>query len=475
MDVITNAIIYKPASVDRVGESRALGTLSDAGEAFDNAREPLGQVFEAEVGRRPVPRSSSTTSSPRARPVPPGRRRQRRRPGRVQRVPRAAGDGAARLGRLACRPRRAWSPSSWPATSTPTHGGPAAGPLRRRLHQRRAALRQRRVLLLVLRPVRVARPHPRQRRGARARRPAPTSGTSTPASRSPYEYSRWNYHAPTSTPRPYRSSDHDPVILGLDRRTRTTRPTTDVQILGINDFHGRSWQTARGRRAVARRAVKQLRASNPNTVFAAAGDLIGAIDVRVLHPARQADHRRPQRGRPRGVGRGQPRVRPGLRRPGQPGDGAVRRRPPTPRVAPSGSTSPPTSKSRTTAPRPAESTWIKDFGGVEVGFVGAVTEDLPSLVARRRHRRHRGDRHRRTPTNEAADELKADGCRRRRAAGPRGCGRPPRWPRRRPEHRVRPDRQRRRRRHRRDRLRSHAPGLQPRGPGARMGRPRVAR
>ena len=53
MDVITNAIIYKPASVDRVGESRALGTLSDAGEAFDNAREPLGQVFEAKSGGDP--------------------------------------------------------------------------------------------------------------------------------------------------------------------------------------------------------------------------------------------------------------------------------------------------------------------------------------------------------------------------------------------------------------------------------------
>ena len=53
MDVITNAIIYKPASVDRVGESLALGTLSDAGEAFDNAREPLGQVFEADAGGKP--------------------------------------------------------------------------------------------------------------------------------------------------------------------------------------------------------------------------------------------------------------------------------------------------------------------------------------------------------------------------------------------------------------------------------------
>jgi 5'-nucleotidase len=53
MDVITNAIIYKPANVDRVGQSRALGTLSDAGEAFDNAREPLGQVFTPDGGGDP--------------------------------------------------------------------------------------------------------------------------------------------------------------------------------------------------------------------------------------------------------------------------------------------------------------------------------------------------------------------------------------------------------------------------------------
>nr|WP_275889518.1 ExeM/NucH family extracellular endonuclease [Nakamurella flavida] len=45
MDVITNAIIYKPAMVTRTGEARALGTQSDDGQAFANAREPLGQVF----------------------------------------------------------------------------------------------------------------------------------------------------------------------------------------------------------------------------------------------------------------------------------------------------------------------------------------------------------------------------------------------------------------------------------------------
>lgn len=44
-DVITNAIIYRIASVDRVGPARALGELSGDGEAFSNAREPIAQGF----------------------------------------------------------------------------------------------------------------------------------------------------------------------------------------------------------------------------------------------------------------------------------------------------------------------------------------------------------------------------------------------------------------------------------------------
>src|SRR5690606_663755 len=50
-----------------------------------------------------------------------------------------------------------------------------------------------------------------------------------------------------------------------------------IQILGINDFHGRigANQTEAGAAVVAG-AVRQLEAEFPNTVFAAAGDLIGA-------------------------------------------------------------------------------------------------------------------------------------------------------------------------------------------------------
>ena len=53
-DVITNAIIYRTAAVQRVGDARALGDQSGAGEAFDNAREPIAQVFEPAAGGVPL-------------------------------------------------------------------------------------------------------------------------------------------------------------------------------------------------------------------------------------------------------------------------------------------------------------------------------------------------------------------------------------------------------------------------------------
>ncbi|WP_204018027.1 bifunctional metallophosphatase/5'-nucleotidase [Sphaerimonospora thailandensis] len=53
--------------------------------------------------------------------------------------------------------------------------------------------------------------------------------------------------------------------------------TVEIDILGINDFHGRL--EANGQEAGAAAlatAVRDMRAQNPNTIFAAAGDLIGA-------------------------------------------------------------------------------------------------------------------------------------------------------------------------------------------------------
>ncbi|RZI95662.1 MAG: ExeM/NucH family extracellular endonuclease, partial [Microbacterium sp.] len=52
-DVITNAIIYRPSALTPLGDARALGEQSGDGEAFGNAREPIGQVFEPVGGGEP--------------------------------------------------------------------------------------------------------------------------------------------------------------------------------------------------------------------------------------------------------------------------------------------------------------------------------------------------------------------------------------------------------------------------------------
>jgi 5'-nucleotidase len=72
---------------------------------------------------------------------------------------------------------------------------------------------------------------------------------------------------------PYRSSDHDPIKVGISAEV----VPVDINVVTVNDFHGRIEQASpSGGAAVLAGAVKQIRAANPNTVFAAAGDMIGA-------------------------------------------------------------------------------------------------------------------------------------------------------------------------------------------------------
>ncbi|WAC69519.1 ExeM/NucH family extracellular endonuclease [Microbacterium sp. SL75] len=84
------------------------------------------------------------------------------------------------------------------------------------------------------------------------------------------EYSRFNYNALNFyDSSPYRSSDHDPVIVGLD-----LSPTTQVNLIGINDFHGRiDANTVR-----VAGTVEQVRAQygEKNSLFISNGDNIGA-------------------------------------------------------------------------------------------------------------------------------------------------------------------------------------------------------
>ncbi|REJ05302.1 multifunctional nuclease/2',3'-cyclic-nucleotide 2'-phosphodiesterase/5'-nucleotidase/3'-nucleotidase [Microbacterium bovistercoris] len=74
---------------------------------------------------------------------------------------------------------------------------------------------------------------------------------------------------------PYRSSDHDPILVGIAQKAKDV--PVSISIATINDFHGRiEADGASAGAAVLAGAVEQVRDENPNTIFAAAGDLIGA-------------------------------------------------------------------------------------------------------------------------------------------------------------------------------------------------------
>lgn len=93
------------------------------------------------------------------------------------------------------------------------------------------------------------------------------------------EYSRWNYFASehVALGSPFRASDHNPVLVGLDVPDGGTPGTSTIDILSINDFHGRieaSGQSAGA--AVLACVVDDYRDANPNTLFVSAGDNIGA-------------------------------------------------------------------------------------------------------------------------------------------------------------------------------------------------------
>ncbi|GAA3947379.1 ExeM/NucH family extracellular endonuclease [Actinoplanes auranticolor] len=93
-----------------------------------------------------------------------------------------------------------------------------------------------------------------------------------------YAY-QYDVYAPFYDAGPYRASDHDPVVIGLE--TGLTKPV-DLQLLTINDFHGRlEPPSTAGGQPVGGAAqlvglVDRLRAANPNTAWVSAGDNIGA-------------------------------------------------------------------------------------------------------------------------------------------------------------------------------------------------------
>ena len=165
---------------------------------------------------------------------------------------------------------------------------------------------------------------------------------------------------------PFRSSDHDPIKVGISKNVLPV----DVSVVTVNDFHGRIEQSgASGGAAALAGAVKQIRATNPNTVFAAAGDLIGAstftsfiqqdnptidaLNLAGLDVSAVGNHEFDQ-----GFADLTDRVMP---RAMWEYLGA-------------------NVYDKTTGKPALPEYYVEDFNGVSVGFIGAVTNELPSLV-----------------------------------------------------------------------------------------------
>lgn len=151
----------------------------------------------------------------------------------------------------------------------------------------------------------------------------------------------------------------------------------EINLVTINDFHGRIEASnppaipgVLGGIAAIGQAVDQIRASNPNTVFAAAGDLIGAStftsfiqkDVPTIQTLNAAGLEVSAAGNHE-FDKGWDDLR-----------GRVQDLADWEYIAAN------VFVKSTGEPALAES-WVKEMDGIRVGFIGAVTEELPSLVS----------------------------------------------------------------------------------------------
>lgn len=202
----------------------------------------------------------------------------------------------------------------------------------------------------------------------------------------------------------------------------------DIQILGTNDFHGRllpntSFGANEAGAAQFAGAVAQLRADNPNTVFAAGGDLIGAstFESFIQHDKPTLDALNAAGLDVSAAGNHEfdagyddlvDRVMAPFDAIANPEGGAewqylaanVRKDSDNTYALPDVTADTPDPLDESDG-----GTWMTSVGGVSVGFVGTVTEDLPSLVSPDGiadvHVTDIVDE-----TNAAADALKADGA-----------------------------------------------------------------
>ena len=273
-DVITNAIIYRPAEVVTEGASLALGDQSASDQAFGNAREPIGQVFApTDGGEEFLFVVNHFKSKGSAGPWP----------GDAD-----AGDGQGSSNES--RVRQATALAEWvEEVRGDTESVILAGDFNSYGQEDPmqvlygAGYVDAETALDIdtssysFSGLSGSLDHILMNEHALARATGGDIWNINSGEFVALEYSRYNNHGTLFyADDVYRSSDHDPVVVGLTAEAATD--VTEVDVLTINDFHGRLEGDSYGvaGAAVIAGAVDAFEAENPNTLFVSAGDNIGA-------------------------------------------------------------------------------------------------------------------------------------------------------------------------------------------------------
>ncbi|SDQ08761.1 ExeM/NucH family extracellular endonuclease [Microbacterium sp. cf332] len=286
-DVITNAIIYQPAEVERVGDARALGDESAPGEAFQNARAPIAQSFASAAGGDEFlfvvnHFKSKGSAGPWAGDADAGDGQGFSNESRIRQaealdawVDRITGEGEAVL---LAGDFNSYSRED-PLEVLYESGYVDAG-IQFDLQQPS----------YVFRELSGSLDHILMNEAAYERATGADIWNINAGESIFLEYSRHNYFpVDFHDDGPYRSSDHDPVLVGLAAETPAAAPV-DLTLLGFNDFHGRIAGITPPRPATGTTVatpedagtvgfagtIEELRAEAPDAVLLSAGDNIGA-------------------------------------------------------------------------------------------------------------------------------------------------------------------------------------------------------
>ncbi|MDT0203350.1 ExeM/NucH family extracellular endonuclease [Nocardioides sp. AE5] len=275
-DVITNAIIYRRDAVTRTGAAHALGDQSASGQAFGNAREPIAQAFTAVDGGEPfLVVVNHFKSKGSAGPFPGD-------------ADTGDGQGASNASRVKqAEALRDWLPGVEAETGAEAvlltgdfNSYAMEDPLQVLADAGYVNVEQHFGLdkwSYNFSGLSGSLDHILANEAALERATGADIWNINGGESVALEYSRWNYWATDfHDDGPFRSSDHDPVIVGLTAGAPAEDEEARINLLSVNDFHGR----INGNTVKWAGTIEQLRADagEENTLLIGAGDLVGASE-----------------------------------------------------------------------------------------------------------------------------------------------------------------------------------------------------